>query len=223
MGKMFKTITQTWNPFTGCKWDCTYCWARKLAEGKLKKQYPNGFVPEFHENRVNRKFKAGEFVFVSSMGDISFCENLYPEIIGNIEDNPKTNFLLQTKNPAMFVANDFPPNVYTGATIETNRDITVSKAPHPRHRALDMIMNQHPYKFLSIEPVMDFDLEIFSTWIHDISPEIVEIGADNYHNNLTEPSWEKVTRLIDILTLHGVKVVEKDGLRRLKNSTLSVI
>ena len=73
MGKMFKTITQTWNPFTGCEWRCSYCWARRLAEGKLKKQYQHGFVPEFHPNRVERHFKPGEFVFVSSMGDISFC------------------------------------------------------------------------------------------------------------------------------------------------------
>lgn len=218
MSKMFKTITETWNPFTGCRWDCSYCWARRLAEGKLKKQYPNGFVPEFHPNRVNRKFRPGAFVFVSSMGDIFFCDETYPEIMGTIVDNPETKFLLQTKSPSMFIGNDFPPNVYTGCTIETNRDVTLnySKAPNPRQRTLDMIMNQHPYKFLSIEPIMDFDLEIFSAWIYDISPEIVEIGADNYKNNLPEPSWDKIYKLMDILILHGVKVVQKDGLERLR-------
>ena len=220
MGKMFQTITQTWNPFTGCNWDCTYCWARRLAEGKLHKHYPNGFLPTFHENRVNRKFKAGEFVFVSSMGDISFCENLYPEIIGTIEDNPETHFLLQTKDPSMFIGTDFPSNVYTGATIETNRlYIRVSKAPHPLQRIIDMTMNQHHHKFISIEPIMDFDIEIFPKAIYDIRPEIVEIGADNYRNNLPEPSWDKVQKLIDFLTGNGVQIKEKEGLRRLYYKT----
>lgn len=219
MSKMFKTITRTWNPFTGCGFDCTYCWARRLAEGKFKKSYPNGFVPEFHQNRANMTFKPDDFVFVSSMGDISFCPDYdYVEIMSTIAENDKTRFLIQTKNPSMFIGNQFPPNVYTGTTIETNRDITLnySKAPNPRQRALDMIMNQHPTKFLSIEPIMDFDLDIFATWVMDIDPEIVEIGADNYKNNLPEPSWDKVYKLIDILTLCGIKVVQKDGLERLK-------
>ena len=217
MSKMFRSITATWNPFSGCLFSCSYCWAKRLATGKLAKSYPNGFTPTFHEKRVNRKFKTGEFVFVSSMGDISFCDNLFPEIIGTIEDNHQAKFLLQTKNPAMFISVDFPSNVYTGVTIETNRDTSLfSKAPPTYQRAYDMCMNQHQHKFLSIEPIMDFDLDMFATWIYDIDPEIVEIGADNYHNNLPEPSWDKVSKLIEILILHGVAVVRKDGLERLK-------
>lgn len=208
----------TWNPFTGCNFNCSYCWARKLAEGKLKASYPNGFIPEFHPNRINRKFKAGEFVFVSSMGDISFCPDYdYVEIMSTVADNPETRFLILTKAPSMYIANQFPPNIYAGATIETNRDITLnySKAPNPRQRALDMMMSDYQPKFISIEPIMDFDLAVFAEWLYDINPEIVEIGADNYHNDLPEPSWDKVYKLIDILTLHGVKVIQKDGLQRL--------
>ena len=63
---------------------------------------------------------------------------------------------------------------------------------------------------------MDFDLIEFSNWMYDINPEIVEIGADNYRNSLPEPSWDKVYKLIDILTLHGINVIQKDGLERLK-------
>ena len=66
-----------------------------------------------------------------------------------------------------------------------------------------------------IEPVIGFDLVEFSNWIYDLNPEIVEIGADNYHNGLPEPSSDKVYKLIDILTLHGVNVIQKLGLERL--------
>ncbi|GAH18366.1 unnamed protein product, partial [marine sediment metagenome] len=48
------------------------------------------------------------------------------------------------------------------------------------------------------------------------NPEIVEIGADNYHNNLPEPEWSKVDSLMSNLKSYGIKVVEKDGLERLK-------
>ena len=219
MSKMFKTVTKTWNPFTGCGFDCSYCWAKALSKGKLANNYPNGFVPTFHPERVNRKFKAGEFVFVSSMGDISFCAwnpglKQIREVIAN---NPDTSFLLQTKNPSMFLdGTTWEANIYQGCTIETNRPILVSKAPVPTKRYHSAAMNNHPHKFLSIEPVMDFDLEIFASWAMDINPEIVEIGADNYHNGLPEPSWDKVYKLIDILTLHGVQVKQKDGLDRLQ-------
>src|SRR3990167_1875162 len=180
MGKMFKTITMTWNPFTGCKFDCSYCWARGLADGKLKASYPNGFLPTFHPERLKVKFKPDDFVFVSSMGDISFTGlEDYDKLDTVIQDFPETKFLLQTKHPDIFVCGyPFPDNVYHGVTIETNRPILVSKAPSPEMRYGIMTLDKHPHKFVSIEPIMDFDLDVFSKWLIDINPEIVEIGAD---------------------------------------------
>ena len=218
MGKMFKTITKTWNPFTGCDFNCSYCWARDLAEGKLKRSYPNGFKPEFHPERLKVKFKPNDFVFVSSMGDISFIRlEDYDKIDTIFQKFPETKFLLQTKHPDIFVCGyPFPDNVYHGVTLETNRLVPMSKAPSPETRYQIMTLDKHPHKFVSIEPIMDFDLVDFTSWLYEIAPEIVEIGADNYHNNLPEPCWDKVYKLIDILTLHGVNVIQKDGLERLK-------
>jgi len=220
---MFKTITRTWNPFTGCRFDCYNggCWAKRLAEGKLTNSYPNGFIPQFHPERLNTKFKAGDFVFVSSMGDISFADPLeLIEILEVIENNQQAKFLIQTKNPVLYAGKfNFPPNVYHGCTIETNRPYpkTISKALAVDLRYAIMASLEVEHKFLSIEPVMDFDLSEFSTWIYDINPEIVEIGADNYGNHLPEPSWDKVSKLIEVLTLHGIKVIQKEGLGRLKD------
>ncbi len=55
-----------------------------------------------------------------------------------------------------------------GATIESNRDYGVSKAPSPMERYEAMSAIEWCMKFLSIEPIMDFDFEEFSMWIKDI-------------------------------------------------------
>lgn len=71
-------------------------------------------------------------------------------------------------------------------------------------------------KMVSIEPVMDFDTDVLLSWISDISPQIIEAGADNYHNKLPEPSPEKLNKLLSHLKEICPNVIEKDGLERLK-------
>ncbi len=58
-------------------------------------------------------------------------------------------------------------------------------------RAKAMIDLQYDRKFISIEPIMDFDLEIFAKWIEDIAPIHVAVGYDNWNNRLPEPSLSK--------------------------------
>ena len=94
----------------------------------------------------------------------------------------------------------YPENVVLGATIETNRDYPVSKAPPMFERYESMKKLPFENKIVSIEPIMNFDLEPFVEWIRDIGPVMVHVGYDNYHNNLTEPSLTKVRELIQQLS-----------------------
>ena len=221
MSKMF-TINgkrmKVWNLFTGCNFNCSYCWARKLAETKLKAFYSNGFIPTTHPDRFNKRFKPDDFVFVSSMGDISFAPSIVLDaVIAVAKKCPETKFLLCTKNPDMFRKVQLhQPNLYLGTTIETTEGWTFSRAPSVRERMWKMVNLSHPHKFISIEPLMEFDLKTFVWWVEDIKPEIIEVGVDNYHNDLPEPEPEKVRQLLYHLRQICPTVIEKDGLERLK-------
>jgi len=223
---MFKSITRTWNVFVGCEFDCIYCNARRLALTRLKHtpRYKDGFKPHLVESELKRTFKPGEFIFVGYMGDISFANlDELLSILSIIKLCPDTNFLLQSKNPSYFwkCPKPFPPNVYLGTTIETNWDYHLTKAPPPIERFRQLARHPHPHKFLSIEPVMDFYLKKLTDWVELINPDIIEVGADNYHNHLQEPPWWKVEALLERLRVICPLVIEKEGLERLKGDTMA--
>ncbi|MBA7469601.1 hypothetical protein ES707_04873 [subsurface metagenome] len=211
----------TWNCWVGCDFLCTYCNARRTALTRLRNspRYKDGFSPHLVEQELGRKFKPGSFVFVGYMGDISFASRpIIIDLTCRIAEQPEVNFLFCTKSPLHYWHWHivWPENLYLGATIETNRDYRLTRAPAPLYRYIAMRALDHPKKFLSIEPVCDFDLDEMLSWITEIDPQIIEVGADNYHNNLPEPPWDKVERLIKGLEDICPTVVRKVGLERLE-------
>ncbi len=203
---------------------CVYCWARRLAETKLRntRRYKNGFKPRLNPEEFKKTFNPGEFVFVVDMGDL-FCETVpdswIRKVIEHISKFPKTHFLFLTKNPVRYrdFIGEFPPNAILGATIETNRDDLylkhkISQAPPPSERYRAMRDLNWPKKFISIEPILDFDLEGFTQWITEIKPMIVYVGYDNYNNKLPGPPLSKTTQLIDKLLNHTLVI--KKTIRR---------
>jgi len=214
-------VMRTWNIFVGCRFDCIYCNAKKAALTRFRNvpRYRAGFVPHLVEEELGRKFRPGDFVFVAYMGDISWAtEHIIDVLLNKIAAQPEVDFLFCTKNPGIYTGWDrLPANLYLGVTIETNRgDKPMSKAPPAAERYRAMKSLAHPKKLISIEPVCDFDLVAMLKWMDEIRPEIVEVGADNYHNRLVEPRWEKVQALLAGLRGICPVVVEKAGLRRLE-------
>ena len=219
---------RTWNVHVGCHFDCIYCNARRTALTRLRNspRYKDGFTPHLVEKELSKKFDPGDFVFVGYMGDISFASrSIIMNLCQRINEQPEVNFLFCTKNPLIYAnTNVWPENLYLGATIETNRDYNLTRAPAPLHRYEAMRALDHPKKFISIEPICDFHLRTLVAWMKEIGPEIIEIGADNYHNNLPEPKSEKsgarapwkVNWLLEDLREFCPTVVEKVGLERLK-------
>lgn len=222
MSRMFKSIDDTWNVFVGCLFECSYCNARKAALTRLRHipRYKDGFKPHLVESELNRKFKPGQFIFVAYMRDIAFISDEdFLRILKRIIDFPHTSFLLQSKKPKNFYRPGLripPENIYLGTTIETTRDYHLTKAPPPLERFRQLVKYPYHRKFISIEPIMDFDLFQLLDWVELLKPEIIEVGADNYHNHLPEPSPQKLKSLLYHLKHICPKVIEKEGLDRLK-------
>lgn len=134
------------------------------------------------------------------MGDVAFCKPEWMQrILARIRQLSNRTFLIQSKSPSVFSDYRFPINILLGTTIETNRDDLyegISRAPMPSQRYLAMLKLEHPRKVVTIEPVLDFDVEIMEKWIRQIRPEICYVGYDSKKNYLPEPELRKVKVLM---------------------------
>lgn len=214
MSRMFSFITRTWNPLAGqCQYRCIYCWAQGV-KGLTSKYNLTKYKgkPRLHEKSFNIRFKPGDFVFISDMTEL-FAPNIPDEYIIRIfkvvENNPQAKFLVLTKNPERYVTLlaegiRYPNNLILGATIESNRSYPeISKAPPQPDRLYWMSQLADDIfgfnTFISVEPILDFDLEPFLTDIYRIRPWAVAVGYDNYNNHLPEPPLEKTLQFIQQL------------------------
>lgn len=161
------------------------------------------FKPHFHAERLSKwlpRTEGNGFIFCCDMGDVAFCRPEWMrQILTRIKQLPDRTFLIQSKNPNVFNNYRFPENVLLGTTIETNRDDLyegISRAPLPSQRYRAMLTLQHPRKIVTIEPVLDFDVEIMERWVREIRSEICYVGYDSKKNYLPEPELQKVKVLM---------------------------
>ena len=206
-GNMYEWVTHTWNPLGGrCPHSCTYCSTNKLMKYPAVKTKYSGAPRLYIEDLVNNQFGNGKTIFVCAQNDL--FANLIPlDWVKKILDHCKhfdNIYLFQSKNPLRMndlqVDGWFPDKSIFCTTIETNRIYTdiMCNCPTPMDRAVGM-WHLKGRKFVTIEPVMDFDLPEMVNLIELCAPEQVNIGADSGNNHLPEPSKEKLLALIDEL------------------------
>lgn len=215
-GNMYEFVTHTYNTVKGqCLHNCSYCYVKRW--GKLN-------PVRFDAKELKTDLGSGNFIFVGSSCDMFSTEINQFWIDETLQHLRKfsNKYLFQTKNPArlkqMTERYIFPSNTAICTTIETNRvyaDI-MGNTPTPFERACAMheLANEFSEVFVTIEPIMDFDLHQLLALIALCRPKQVNIGADSGHNNLPEPSKEKVLELINGLSLF-TKVVQKKNLSRI--------
>jgi DNA repair photolyase len=206
MNNMYRQSVGSWNPFVGCKFDCEYCKSSYKRQAKRRKRQClkcYDFRPHFHVERLKRplpRTRDDSFIFCCDFADLAFCKPEWlQQILERIKELPDRTFLLQSKNPSVFMNYSFPSNVLLGTTIETNRDTFykgISRAPLPSQRYEAMLKLRHLQKIVTIEPIIDFDIEILVNWICTLEPEACYVGYDSKSNYLPEPELKKVKVLI---------------------------
>lgn len=201
-GQMYPWVNITKNPIRGrCPHACTYCYVPHSRAKHLYKGKPY-LVESFFEKGLGK----GKTIFIGSCFDI-WANEIYtnhPYWVGSIlrycKKYPDNTYLFQTKNPWLLFWYALPANSIVGTTAETNRPTSqISKAPNPRARLNGLSEIKSETKMISIEPIMDFDLDKFICAIEYVAPKFVSIGADSKGHGLPEPPAGKVKELIQEL------------------------
>lgn len=212
-GNMYDFVTHTWNTVKGaCPHDCSYCYMKRFGNQKPVR---------FDKKELKTDLGEGNFIFVGSSCDM-WAEAIDGEWIYKTLLHCKkfdNQYFLQSKDTqelGWWVFKDWLPEHSTiCTTIETNRwyrDI-MRLSPRPELRALGMSEITFP-RYVTIEPIIDFDLPEMVEMIKRCEPIQVNIGADSGNNNLPEPSAQKVLALIEELNKFTT-VVKKSNLARI--------
>lgn len=216
-------ITDTWNPMAGaCKHNCSYCQVQKnkIRYEHLNKKYSG--EPRFEQSYLKDDLGSGKFIFVCNQQDL-FAKKNNAGVVHTILDICRkfdNKYLFQTKNPNLFKTfyewGEIPKNSVLCTTLETNKNYwdIIRDAPTTYDRAMNMAELIFVEKYVTIEPILDFDLKDFVDLIRMCKPKGVFIGADSKHCNLPEPLPEKVFALITELKKF-TNVIIKDNLKRI--------
>jgi protein gp37 len=112
----------TWNPITGCKRGCTYCYANRIHD-RFNKTPFSDIV--FHPERLQDKMpKEPSKIFVGSMSDGQYwSDEHWNEVLAVCWNNPKHTFMFLTKDASTYKRmKSWPDNTMQGLTITKMND-----------------------------------------------------------------------------------------------------
>jgi len=219
-GNMYPWVTHTHTHIGGeCPHKCTYCYVKNNRFGRpAKYQGPIRLL----EDELDVNYGKGNIIFVDNCNDL--FASLVPDewirkVLIHCHKYPHNKYVFQTKNPERYLGFQemFPEGSLLGCTIETNRLTTndISSAPIPFERMLAMSKLGGSRRFVTIEPILDFDVDTMAEWMELISPEFINIGADSQRHELNEPKEWKVRQLISLLRKMPGEIRIKTNLERL--------
>ncbi len=227
----------TWNPITGCRLGCSYCYAAKIAKrfgghGKISEDFlsnvtlnqslrvgskicpfPYDFTPTFHRYRLDEpvKHKKPQRIFVVSMGDLFgdwVPDSWIVEVFEACKKAPQHKYLFLTKNPKRYY--QLLSNDQLPELPNFFYGTTINSM-----RELDRAFFCYSMKihtFLSIEPILEaFPMDNYdlpSLYTHDL----VILGAETGNRKeKIQPKKEWITPLLKECDV-SVSVFMKDSL-----------
>jgi DNA repair photolyase len=215
---MYSWVSHTWNPIKGCQFECDYCYVKHAVD-----KYGYDARVRLDEEDLRTRLGRDKIVFVGSMADMWgewVPKEQIAKILWRCRDFPHNEYVFQSKNPRRFLEFKFWKDlrVVLGTTIETDEYPASfhTNAPSIDER-IQAMLNLKPMKrFVTIEPIMDFQIDSLVAAIRAIDPDFVTIGADSKWHGLVEPPWEKAELLISELNKF-VEIRQKKNLNRLRN------
>lgn len=204
----------SWNPITGCKHGCAYCYAEDIANRFYKEGFEPTFRPERLSAPVNTPYPTDKVkdeigwknVFVCSMADLfgEWVPNEWIDaVLEKVEQNPQWNFLFLTKNPKKLLDFAFPKNAWVGTSVDTQARVKTAEEVFSQLEA--------SVKFLSCEPLLEpitFDRMNVFDWL------LIGSRSKNSRGAAFKPEWGWVESLLFQARVAGVKVYFKPNLFR---------
>lgn len=233
-GNMYPWVTHLHTHLRGkCSHGCEYCYVQAMERryggghysGPLRLSEKE-FACSYDTTRIRKE--AAEAGFDHPIIFEEHCNDLFQEavetvwidlITGHCRRWPENVYVFQTRNTerAARLAHLLPEGAMLGTTIETNRQAP-GNAPHPKHRALGLMRELYAEgirRFVTIEPILDFDVDGMLELLDIVRPAFVNIGADSKGHGLVEPVADKVLDLIDGIRKMGVDIRQKTNLERI--------
>lgn len=203
----------SWNPVTGCKHNCPYCYARDIAERFYEQKFEPTFLPDRLTAPFNTKvpFEAvsnigHKNVFTCSMADLFgrwVPSDWIQAVLDTVASAPQWNFLFLTKFPIRMSEFEFPDNAWVGTSVDCQARVRNAEEAFKKVNA--------KVKWLSCEPLLEplqfTNLDMFNwivlggaskstqtpewrpprAWINDIEKKAHEAGCMVYEKtNLLE-------------------------------------
>lgn len=202
----------SWNPVTGCRHNCPYCYARDIADRFYEQKFEPSLWPArlsapsntpFPEARA-REWMGHKNVFTCSMADLfgRWVPSEWIEaVLDAVRSAPQWNFLFLTKFPQRMAEFRFPDNAWVGTTVDCQARVANAEKAFRKIKAGVKWLSCEPL----IEPLKFKDLGAFD-WL-------VIGGASK---SAITPEWHPPRSWVEAIEKQarelGVKVYEKANL-----------
>jgi protein gp37 len=229
----------SWNPVTGCLHNCSYCYARDIAN----RFYAQGFEPSIMPARLGAPAHTAvpeaaqtdvgfKNIFVCSMADLFgkwVPKEWIEAVLATVRENPQWNFLFLTKFPQRMVEFEYPENAWLGTSVDTQARVKIAEKAMRKVR-LDNVMAT---VWVSVEPMLEeiyLDCNLFDwmviggasksnqtpewrppwRWIYELTARAMHDGCSVYHKSNLYPS-ERIRDYPGVVTAEPIVPPEFAG------------
>ena len=226
-GNMYDFVTHTSNPIKGlCPHECSYCYMNSIYQ-----RYKSNKALRLDDKEFSVSYGKGNFIFIGSSTDM-FAKDIRTDWIKKVYDKclqyEENSYLFQSKNPSRFLEPELVEHplmqvkdrVYFATTLETNREYSISKAEcmEDRVKSMEKLTELGYSVMITMEPIMDFDIDVVLDMLRRVRPFQVNIGCNTSSVQLQEPSRDKIIALIQSLRTFTTVKLKSNSSRILGDS-----